>query len=121
MNYCWKNVYKANKQSGNALLAYDAICQEGKIRVIIYVTPKIGELGNKRITFSRVYFRTKENVSDYSFHAVSDDIIELCAKEFVSDAFFKTSFNEYNIISRLPSVNAFTFGDYYNIDEWRYR
>ncbi len=112
MNYNWKQIYINRRTSDNAMLVYDVEVFEGKIRAVIYITPQINDFGKKRAIFSRFYFRMSRQPSDFLFHAVSDDVFELCEGMFDKGEVFKTAFNEYNIVSKIPSFNPVTFGDY---------
>lgn len=112
MNYNWKQVSINRCESDNTILVYDVEVSEGEIRAIIYITPQINDFGKKRAIFSRFYFRMSRQPRDSLFHAVSDDVFELCERIFDKEEIYKTAFNEYNIVSKMPSVNPFTFGDY---------
>ena len=114
MNLIWKKIYENHRQSENVVLIYEAKSQEGNVRAILYVTPRMKDFDKgKRTVFSRIYFRTyAKEVSDYTFYVISNDIFELCDNQFGGNTIYKTMFNEYSIVSRFPSYKSFTFGDY---------
>ena len=114
MNYNWCIKHSVNRESKSYYGVFDTLISDMKVRIYVSVTPTLNELAQKRVCFAHIYFETLENnISDYLFHKINDDIFYLLKKNLEDNCnLSKTAMIECYFVEKIPKYIAFTGGDY---------